>query len=261
MGKYVGFMTKALRCAVLLPLAFQFGCSSDSSSKLSDADSKEEVQFIIMGGNSSCRNDEFGNTRSPFGTDVHNSFKPIFDLVEADGRFAAKWIISCHRNSNAAVHYATSESGTQVFETTPEQFITMVNGNYLQATASSTFVAGHSYGGWLTMKTALAAIPEQTFDGVFTIDPISRVHCTFSNPGGCTQAPRDVTNAHRSMIREVSDFWGNYYQTNTFYLHSAPMEEADLNLKLNTSHTAIDSHEGVWVSIKSTVLEKLSIVM
>ncbi len=260
MSKCIGFIVKALRCAVLLPLAFQISCSSESS-KLSDADSKEEVQFVVMGGNSSCRNDEFGNTRSPLGTDVHNSFKTILELVVADGRFEPKWIVSCHRNSNAAVHYATSESGTQVFETTPEQFITMINGNYLQATARSTFVAGHSYGGWLTMKTALAAIPEQTFDGVFTIDPISRVHCTFSNPGGCTQAPRDITNEQRSMIREVSVFWGNYYQTNTFYLHSAPMEEADLNLQLDTSHTGIDSHEGVWTSIKGTVLEKLSIVM
>ena len=250
-------MTK-WRFAVLLPLAFQVGCSSESS-RLSDADSKEEVQFIVMGGNSSCHNDEFGNTRSPLGTDVHNSFEPILELVEADGRFATKWIVSCHRNSNAAVHYATSESGTQVFETTPEEFITMINGNYLQATARSTFVAGHSYGGWLTMKTALAAIPEQTFAGIFTIDPISRVHCTFTNPGGCTQAPRDITNAQRSMIGNISDFWGNYYQTNTFYLHSAPMEEADFNLKLNTSHTGIDSHEGVWTNIKTTVMEALAI--
>jgi hypothetical protein len=257
MSDCLGLKPMMLRFAMLLPLVMQYGCSSESS-RLSEAGKADEVQFIIMGGNATCQNDEFGNTRSPLGTDIHNSFKPLLEKVEADGRFNTKWIVSCHRNSNAAVHYATSESMNQVFETTPEQFISMVNGRYLQANARSTFMAGHSYGGWLTMKTALAAMPEQTFDGVFTIDPISRVHCTFSSPIGCTSAPRDITNAQRTAINEVSGFWGNYYQTNTFYLHSAPMEEADYNLKLDTSHTAIDNHEDVWTNISETVFENLA---
>ncbi len=257
MSNSFGVKPLVLRWAMLIPLALQYGCSS-SSSRLSDAESSEEVLFIVMGGNSSCRNDEYGNTRSPLGTDIHNSFKPVLEEVEADGRFTTKWIVSCHRNSNAAVHYATSESMNQVFETTPDQFISMINGRYLQGTSASTFMAGHSYGGWLTMKTALAAIPEQKFDGVFTIDPISRPHCTFTNPGGCMSAPQDITNAQRSLIRSVSTFWANFYQTNTFYLHSAPMEEAHFNLKINASHTAIDNHEAVWSSFRSAVIDRLA---
>jgi hypothetical protein len=253
---------KALKKASFLiltsvPLLANVGCSSQTSS-LSESGYREEIQFVIMGGNSTCKNDDFGNTRSPIGTDIYNAFQGMLAEVNANNQYAAKWIVSCHRNGIATVYYTTSESMNQVVAATQEEYIKMLTGQYFSSAPRAVFLAGHSYGGWLAMKTTLAASPEQNFGGIFTIDPISRVHCTFTNPGGCMSAPRDISNPERSVINDRSGFWGNYYQTKTFYLHSAPMEEADENLKLNATHTSIDNDPIVWSKISTTVQAQLS---
>lgn len=259
MGFLQTIRSSLMSLLVIAPWVASIGCSS-ASSHLSSFGEQKEVKFVIMGGNASCQNDDFGNTRSPIGTDIYNAFKNMLGTVTSGGEYQTKWIVSCHRNNNAAVHYTTSESMNQVFETTPEEYIKMITGDYFSTSPKSVFMAGHSYGGWLAMKTAIAARPDQTFDGVFTIDPISRVHCTFSNPGGCTSAPRDITNAQRSEIKSKSALWSNFYQTKTFYLHSAPMEEADENQKLNLSHTQIDNADVIWSRIGASVRSKLAMM-
>jgi predicted alpha/beta hydrolase family esterase len=230
------------------------------SSQLSESGPKEQLHFTIMGGNSSCRDDGVGNARSPIGNGVYNSFHTMLADINADHRFSVKWTVSCHPNNNATVYYATSETGTQVQQASIEQFVQNITTNPAPDTQDPVFFAGHSYGGWLTMKAAMAATEEQQFAGIYTIDPISRVHCTFTNPAGCTSAPRDFNADHRAFIRDHSDYWANFYQTQTFYLHSAAMGEADENLKLNTSHTEIDAHPEVWEKIRAQVRIRLALL-
>lgn len=246
------------RAMVAVALLATTGCGKSPSS-LSETGAKEQLHFSIMGGNSSCRNDGVGNTRSPIGNGVYNNFHRLLADINADGRFAVKWTVSCHPNNNPNVYYVTSETGTQVQQTSIEAFVQQITTDPAVDPRDAVFFAGHSYGGWLAMKAAMAATEERQFAGVYTIDPISRVHCTFSNPVGCTSAPRDFTNEHRAFIRDHSDHWANFYQTRTFYLHSAPMEEADENLKLDTTHTDIDAHPVVWERIKDRVKMRLAI--
>lgn len=259
MGITQTIRSSLLSLLVLAPLAGSVGCSSDSS-LLSSFREISEVKFVIMGGNSTCQPDDFGNTRSPIGTEIYNAFKEMLGQVNPDNQFATNWIVSCHRNNNAAVFYTSSDSMNQVFETTPEEYVKLITGDYFASAPRSIFMAGHSYGGWLAMKTVLAARPDQKFDGVFTIDPISRKHCTFVTPAGCMSAPQDVSNAERAEINTRSTLWSNFYQTQTFYLHSAPMEEANENLNLPLAHTTIDNSPVVWNRIRDFVQTTLAVV-
>ena len=115
---------------------------------------------------------------------------------------------------------------------------------------------GHSYGGWLSLKT-LIALQEQNISipppDLFTIDPISKRNCSVTSPLGCSSAPTDVSEAEYLRLGESVGEWMNFYQRKTPVVRSSPVRGARSNIEIAVGHTRIDNHPLVWQNITSTL--------
>lgn len=246
--------------SIALPILSMLFVACGSGHDESDLNAQPEAKplFVVMGGNTTCKNDSEGRQNSPF---VSSLFKSAQSYIwNSPGLRDRNWnfIASCYTDT-ATVYFVDSQDPQNVKAAERQAFEA-----YVQAAANSSsglFIAGHSYGGWLAMKSA-HSLTETLVDqskpfGLYTVDPISRVHCSFSTPGGCTAAPQDFSGAQKGAISTVTSEWLNFYQTNTFYLHSSSIAEADDNMRLSTSHTNIDGDRRVWERIQASVNEKL----
>jgi len=231
---------------VLISLGFFTACGMQTSSSLMGGKDPSPL-FVAMGGNTSCKDaDDRYNPR------LIGLFRPMSTLIEklkSELNIPSQTIVSCYDDS-ATVFY-NIEGSNEVLEGTPEEFAQSIHD--FMGENSAIMLIGHSYGGWLTMKTAVALSQTEQLSGVFTVDPISRRDCSFSNPSGCTSAPRDFSAAELDGIKNASNIWSNYWQNQTFYLHSSPIAQADNNVKIATSHSNIDVHQATWQNIEQGV--------
>jgi pimeloyl-ACP methyl ester carboxylesterase len=203
--------------------------------------------FIVMGGNATCEPDKDGGEDSPFASGLFLSFKQrIYEPREASG-LATEALITCY-GSDAVVVNAWASNPDDVSRDDQLGFADKVLSAMQEE--REIYLIGHSYGGWLSMKLASHLNEQNTkIKGLFTVDPISRKYCTFSLPTGCQQFPGDISKQAQLALKEGSELWHNYYQTQTWYLHSASAEHADKNQKFPVSHSNIDSHAPMWDEI------------
>jgi pimeloyl-ACP methyl ester carboxylesterase len=217
------------------------GCGSGTDLSQGTSVARPSVLLAVLGGNTSCGRD--GNVgSSPYGQDMWRPLEQLQTTLTEDG-FRVDYFVSCH-NSDSALHYATSEAPRQVQTVAYAQTPVLIDALRESTGAERVYVAGHSYGGWLAMKTTLAL--ESDIDGLVTIDPISRVNCTFTFPFGCTTSPTDIAEDDRELLAERTNSWENFYQTRTGYLHATPIAQADANTELMVGHTQIESEVAVW---------------
>ncbi len=235
----------------LLLCATVVGCGQNSStSRLKDAQS-DSVFLAVFGGNASCKPDDTGED-TPLGMDMYAPFRILDDHLTNDNGWNVTWLLTCH-NSDDVVFYVTSDEPTTMREMSIPQVVPLIENLTGTNHSGHVFLAGHSYGGWLALKAGLALADDVKVEGLFSIDPISRPNCTFANPAECTQAPSDITHAQRLMLSERTDHWLNFYENQTFYLHSGPMPEADENIQVATGHTGMDTHTNVWTRLTTFV--------
>jgi pimeloyl-ACP methyl ester carboxylesterase len=218
------------------------GCGRTSDPSHATAVSQPSVLLAVLGGNASCGRDSTGAGNSPYGQDMWPALEQLDQQLTTDG-YRVDYFVSCH-NSDSALHYATSLAPSQVQVVPYAQTTTLLDDLRETTGAERMFVAGHSYGGWLAMKTVLALGSD--IDGLVTIDPISRVKCTFATPFGCTTAPTDIETNARNTIADRTGNWENFYQLQTGYLHASPIDQADGNTELFVGHTRIESEVDVW---------------
>ena len=64
---------------------------------------------------------------------------------------------------------------------------------------------------------------------LISLDPISPLTCSFDNPWGCMSIPGDLSEEQWNLLADQTDPWNNFYQTQTWYLHSGVIEQADQN--------------------------------
>lgn len=230
------------------------GCGANpSASRLMDVQS-DSVFLAVFGGNASCKPDQNGQ-RSPLGMDMYRPFVALSDRLTTDNGWHLSWILTCH-NSDASVHYVTSDD-PEAMRTMPIPEVAPFVESFTTANSPGhVFIGGHSYGGWLALKVALALPDDLNIEGLFSIDAISRKNCTFANPAECTQAPTDITRDQRRTLSDRTAHWINFFENQTFYLHSSPISEADENLKVATSHTGIDTHANVWTKVTNVVASR-----
>jgi hypothetical protein len=118
--------------------------------------------------------------------------------------------------------------------------------------ASQAVAIGHSHGGWVVMS--MLSELSQDFGQLYTLDPISKVDCNLISPFGCQSAPPDIREDDRLQIAQSTTVWHNYYQHQTFYLHSSLIDEADGNYLRNVEHTEIDRDDQAWDDIYKNAL-------
>jgi pimeloyl-ACP methyl ester carboxylesterase len=230
----------------LLPL---IGCGQheDQSALRESARIYRQPTVVVMGGNESCRVNQQQNEYEPRHIAMYPSLTQIITKLKDELNVPSRVIATCY-DSSATIYYAVDdEPEVRVGDRASllQDLLEAVHDNSLLA------LIGHSYGGWLSMKLSDdLAKDERQIAGLYTVDPISRVDCSFSNPFGCQSAPRDVKKSEREAIKEQSEVWANFYQTETFYLHSSEIDEADSNHHIETSHSRIQVHETLWNEVE-----------
>jgi pimeloyl-ACP methyl ester carboxylesterase len=240
--------------------AFAFGlvalaltaCGNDDASDTSGIGKEERVLLVVMGGNTSCARDADGRN-SPRGMSMYEPFTQLVSDLEGQGR-VVDYLLTCH-TSSATVQAFGSDDPDTLLQLDRAAFQAKLAQLKVREADSKVYMAGHSYGGWLAMKTALEL--DIRYDGMFTIDPISRETCTFTRPFGCTSAPGDINTSMRELIRQRSGTWANYYQTRTGYLRSSAIAQAHENAELEYSHVDIDTAPEVWSRLTESVLTDL----
>ncbi len=233
------------------------GCGTDSSSRLSGkARVDEPPVFFLLGGRASCSDRRGTPDEGPRGSGLFESFLEIRKRIFDESGVEAEYFSACHMGGTNLQAYASSWEPEVRYWQSEKQLREQVRQKQMAMVSGRAVVVGHSYGGWITMSLLSREMQDQTVDHVYTIDAISKVTCSFGSPSGCQSAPEDIRADERQRIADNSERWSNYYQTNTFYLHSGPINEADENVHLaKRSHTDIDKAVEAWADIYRTGLE------
>jgi hypothetical protein len=236
---------------------------------------EKNALFIIMGGYGSCRfDDDKILSIGPSEMEMAKAFRLNFSNLEQRG-FKVQTIQSCFDVYNAdKVRYVLSTDPKTIRHEPLDTYSADVADAIKAQPNRSIYFMGHSYGGWLTMRTALKnRQPHVKFAGLFTIDPISRMQCSsmtylstiFNFEGkptsvpaypGCDSAPMDFNADATLLMRQATNSWTNIYQTNFKYLHSSAIAHAGSNNEFqypleSNPHTAIARDPHVWHKIRS----------
>lgn len=129
---------------------------------------------------------------------------------------------------------------------------------------------GQSHGGWTAMKAVLHM--KRPVEVLTTSDPISVENChaaafSASTVGhtvlgfepwpGCTEAPQDLKADFKKIAAKTGQ-WNNFYQTETTFLHSGKIREADFNKRLTFQGWSLNPFRGhAWTEGDSRVWGKL----
>lgn len=233
---------------------------------------------VIMGGFNSCGlesiKDEQGKVVSskptPLTSDMHGK---LFE-EQAKGQISISqnpYIVSCH-DMSGNIYYIRSDKPDEVIALngTGENFERemifkkaiedMFNDKKDEGIRKVNLV-GHSHGGWLAMTMAEQLDKEIPIQNLYTIDPISKVHCGireyssrfFGSPHpDCTRYPRDFDAKRIKKISKRVQTWKNYWQDETAELHSSEIPKVE-NIKMRMTHTGIDNSDYVWNCINEDV--------
>ena len=249
--------------------------SADNAIKpTTPAPREKNALFIVMGGFGSCRFDDNKIlTIGPNEMEMAKAFRLNFSDLESRG-FRVQTIQSCFDMFNAdKVRYVLSSNPTTIRYESLNTYAADVADAIKAQPNRSTYFMGHSYGGWLTMRTALKNRQSFKYAGLFTIDPISRMQCSsltylatiFNFDGkpsnvatypGCDSAPMDFTADATDLLRRSTNSWTNIYQSDFKYLHSSPIANAGSNVEFQypldiNPHTTIARDPKVWAKIRS----------
>ncbi|MEY4632147.1 MAG: hypothetical protein RIQ81_2267 [Pseudomonadota bacterium] len=203
-------------------------------------DDAKPVRLIVFGGNRSCKPDH-NDRPTPLRMDMAAKIIGAINRLRSIGR-QTDVLASCFLDYDKVRVTRNLEGEDQ--DLTVDDLIREAGDS--SSNSSKLFIVGHSYGGWMAMKLAVMLSGRLPLNGLITVDPISRIKCTYSDWDGCFSAPQDINPEERMRIKDGTDAWSNFYQTNTPYLHSGKIEQADENEKVDSDHFDIDTHERVW---------------
>jgi len=237
-------------------LVFALGVVFSGISALATPSS--DVLFIVMGGRTSCGSSD----PEPTGLAMYANFTGMLkDLKSRLPERNFHFLVSCF-NSDAPPDgealFITSEQPTVTQTGNAEAMRSQIETFAASKEGMTTFVIGHSYGGWLAMYLGQNLKLSRPIDGLFTIDPISP-ECGplgyILGAAECHEAPTDLDNA---TIRKQTKQWTNFYQDQDGWLHSSEIAEADnVHLQYRGQHTQIDVDPRTWSGISDKVKAEL----
>ena len=175
--------------------------------------------------------------------------------------------------------YGYGLNKTNEFQVSLNEYVNQILSSYLKG---DVYMIGHSYGGWMIMKSALRRLASGRskfkLKGLFTIDPISWKECDISAvtrsyfgfgyanaaTPACTRPPADLKNSFGALARH-SMIWHNFYQVTFPILHSGMIYQATKNTmpqlpvdrQIVGHHATIMNSEKVWQHINSDVASLL----
>lgn len=268
-----------------LLIATTTACSSDNSSEVASVILEQQPRnpvIVVMGGFNSCSTDENGDP-TPRGYERWNK---AATLTARYAQGPERWVRSCF-DTSGGLHFITANAPGLVRTASVSDPIPFFQAVQAQTddSANPVYLVGHSHGGWLAMYTAYYLRSATDVRLLYTVDPISPLHCTPSSYyaavaspalspyflAGCQRAPQDFTVEHRTAInaRLADRGWRHYYQVNFVPLHSSDYDDAgrpahsmDLSPFLNVTtgmhpswnaHTGIDELSTIWHSVDVSI--------
>jgi len=210
--------------------------------------------FVILGGNLSCRSESISGPQSPYPMKAFKKFeKQMVKFIRKTGK-RPRFMLACYGSKQKMkpeeerqVFFVSSLAGDQIITGTETALVNAVKaatGPYQRL-----IIAGHSYGGWLSMQMAHKLIHQRQVGGLFTIDPISAEECNVQTREGCQRAPEDLDASERQRIADWTGYWKNFYQERSDLLHSGKIIEADENEVLGARHLSIAEEKTVWLEV------------
>ncbi len=219
---------------------------------------QDRLLAIVMSGNKSCHR-HHNNPYSPISASMYPDFKKFKEKMEATENMTIDFVLTCY-DINGRLYLATSENPDEVTDADEDGVLPYIEKFRASRMGHRLLLIGHSYGGWLSLKTTLSlqseleSLPRLT---LVTIDPISKITCSPFKPFGCSSSPTDITLPEYQTIGTSSNPWLNYYQRQTPIVRSSPIERATQNIEVHTSHMDIDNQPIVWSGVETAILGKI----
>ncbi len=233
---------------------------------------------VIMGGFNSCGfqaiKNEAGETTGTRVTPVLSDMHAKLFEEQAEGQVSISqnpYIVSCH-DMGGNIYYVSSDDPNNVIELKKpplenredsfKDAIERMYNNKKEDGVHKVNLVGHSHGGWLAMTMAEGLDESIPINNLYTIDPISKVHCGISDYGifgasspDCLRYPRDFTAQRIQGLKDKVKTWKNYWQDEDDKLHSSAIPGVE-NIQMRLSHTGIDNSDYIWNGINEDVTDQ-----
>lgn len=232
-------------------------CVGVSLSGWAKAAAPERIIFVVMGGYNSCPSSS--RVLAPYGIGMYAPYKALeTKLKTAYPGMEVSSLISCLPEvapPNGEAKYVLSSNPNKLRYGDSKDIYKEIRALMTQFPDAPTFIAGHSYGGWMAMYMS-EAIKSDQFKALFTMDPIGPacgpLEVVFGS-SDCHRAPRDRDN--RAIADNVAH-WSNFFQKADSWLTSSEIDEADANyhVKYNWGpHSDVDGDKRVWAKVEQAV--------
>ncbi len=229
-----------------------------------------DMVLAFFGGYASCR-------PGPLGQRSYLQLANLRRRLASERGVVTRIFLACYgRIDRGHAFYFSSSNLNNVGRATTKELIAKLEHEISLTKNKSVLLLGHSYGGWLAMKSVLSLATPIKIAGFITLDPISQVDCkphqfgtrlalqVLGEPSlpGCQRAPSDISAEDRGKIAARSPYWWNLFQTATPELHSGPILEAVHNEFVSydnitykgTAHGHMQEDPRVWNIIAPQIL-------
>lgn len=229
-------------------------CGSEDDGSVLKADEPDHTLLsVVMAGSDSCH--AVDGVRTPRGASIYPEFSALMQKMHVHQAIRSDYIMSCYSLRGQLL--VTNSDDPQTVQAMSESDLPGYVQRFYETHASKKLLwIGHSYGGWLSLKTILAMHTQSQHRphlDLFTLDPISKQTCSVTKPLGCSSAPTDVSDDEYLRLGSFVQQWMNFYQRKTPVVRSSAVKGARHNIELGVGHTKIDNHPTVWRSIESTL--------
>jgi hypothetical protein len=234
------------------------GCGADSSFQESTVATASGVPVLfLLGGRDSCKYVNESDELSPLGSGLYESFKILMDRMASDGLQKPEYFAACHYNGSEDMAFVSSWDQEVQYDRSEDEVRRAILKKRSEIQQSQAIIVGHSFGGWIAMSLVSELTQSKAMGQLYTLDPISKIECSFFSPDGCNSAPGDFQQTDRQKMTRNSTQWQNYYQEQSFFIHSSSIEEADRNFYVDLDHTDMDQDSEAWEAIYQGTISQL----
>ncbi|MBM4252802.1 MAG: alpha/beta hydrolase [Deltaproteobacteria bacterium] len=206
---------------------------------------------IYFGGFIGCEK-MFDVDATPVGSKIDSLQKSTNPTVLPGSYKEQVLYMTCYTVDPDSIRVVESIAPNKPFKISIADFASRVDALRQSTEIATISVIGHSYGGWAAMKFISLLSASWNFEGLITIDPISRVTCTpeafvsqvFNRAPGCVDSPKDFDDTTMRYIAQLAKKWQNFYQAKDPWLRSAPISGAE-NILVNFDGAADKAHVGI----------------
>ena len=229
-----------------------FSCGKRQDTHIKDVPSVKPL-IVVMGGFTSCRPSVDNISElGPTGMRMFTLEEDLRDHLTEKYSTTVDTIVSCFTQKNELRYVQSADFSRIETNVDPSNFVDLIRDRIERY--SHVYIIGHSYGGWMTMRTIAGyeGSPDR-IKAYYSLDPISRPRCQITDPSHwseCIKAPSDISEEDRTHIHNKTTKWYNGYELLTPFLHSGHIAQAHVNKRFDVQHWTMDTVGEAWANIR-----------